>query len=878
MSYGGLDSVLTALPESAFSFDRSGWSPIGLRGQYGAPSPSDFYPVPLATPSATTASSGEPDSPPSMYGFGNTYQSDSSSGSSPADITGLLPSRHQWPQQQQQQQQQQQLGQLQTNSYPAHPTQSPLGGGSGGASPWFSLFPPQVGMPSSSSTSPRALADPNGSASLADWAVQHEFDRHGGLPTPPPSSSTLGDAKEGRPTTDDLHRLYASGTGAVRQPSPPQGRHHPYLVSAAVGANAAESSASAAHRRAIGADARAPVSADQPLDATALQQQPVKSGRLGVKRRQKYTRSRTGCLGCRSRRIKCDEGRPICRRCQVAKRECCFPDPTDGKKGKGKGQTESDEDEDADQIAGGVETDGAQLDLPFDITAALTDGLGMNNAPVGWDRAFTGEGLSVGASLDAVLASAAAGHAENGKNNLLAPPLLNTPNFLLPWFPTPQEQSLILHYCANAADLMIAIPQGINPLLAINLPLALAAPRGTNLAADALRITLLGIGAVHQAFLLARSGVSTTQTTATFQYASNLRDMGKELVRRAALPEGGGIASDAALSAGTSLATIDIFFGGSGWQENFALAKRMVAARGGPARMLKDSTPTQLSDGITATPSRLILEILAIYETFGSLTTGDEPELISDSDSWWFESSGSTFEEHSVETQFGMSRVMVHLFSRTARLLARAAKTGTGFLPEGSSTNKLSADSVLHVDSSGSGLLPASVMPYVYVPSEDSNEAQGLASEAARLSRDIDSWIESLAFSTVEHERVQVGNRAYAHCMKILLLRMVYGRARDDSSVQAAAQEVLQHCSISTAALGMSIDLMWPAVIAGCCVEGSARQWLLTLLEGFKSQCCFDVDTASRIIQEVWRRVDAGEPRADWKPVCDDFGLQVLLC
>lgn len=458
------------------------------------------------------------------------------------------------------------------------------------------------------------------------------------------------------------------------------------------------------------------------------------------------------------------------------------------------------------------------------------------------------------------------------------PHQLTIVSVLLPWFPTPQEQSLILHYCANAADLMIAIPQGINPLLAINLPLALAAPRGTNLAADALRITLLGIGAVHQAFLLARSGVSTTQTTATFQYASNLRDMGKELVRRATLPEGGGIASDAALSAGTSLATIDIFFGGSGWQENFALAKRMVAARGGPARMLKDSTPTHLSDGVTATPSRLILEILAIYETFGCLTMGEEPELISDRDSWWFESSGSTFEEHSVETQFGMSRVMVHLFSRTARLLARAAKTGTGFLPEGSPTNKLSADSVLHVDSSGSGLLPASVMPYVYVPSEDSNEPAGLASEAARLSRDIDMWIESLAFSSVEHERVQVGNRAYAHAMKILLLRMVYGRSRDDSSVQAAAQEVLQHCSISTAALGMSIDLMWPAVIAGCCVEGSARQWLLTLLEGFKSQCCFDVDTASRIIQEVWRRVDAGEPRADWKPVCDDFGLQVLLC
>lgn len=49
---------------------------------------------------------------------------------------------------------------------------------------------------------------------------------------------------------------------------------------------------------------------------------------------------------------------------------------------------------------------------------------------------------------------------------------------LLPWFPTAEERSLILHYCANAADLMMAIPSGLNPMLAINLPLALDSPRG----------------------------------------------------------------------------------------------------------------------------------------------------------------------------------------------------------------------------------------------------------------------------------------------------------------------------------------------------------------------------------------------------------------
>jgi len=43
-----------------------------------------------------------------------------------------------------------------------------------------------------------------------------------------------------------------------------------------------------------------------------------------------------------------------------------------------------------------------------------------------------------------------------------------------------------------------------------------------------------------------------------------------------------------------------------------------------------------------------------------------------------------------------------------------------------------------------------------------------------------------------------------------------------------------------------------------------------------RAQCCFDIETATTIIVEAWRRVDAGEQRADWKPVCEDLGLQVL--
>ncbi|KAK5998511.1 hypothetical protein PT974_00890 [Cladobotryum mycophilum] len=42
---------------------------------------------------------------------------------------------------------------------------------------------------------------------------------------------------------------------------------------------------------------------------------------------QKHRRTRSGCFMCRSRRVKCDEARPICERCKKGNRECVYPDP-----------------------------------------------------------------------------------------------------------------------------------------------------------------------------------------------------------------------------------------------------------------------------------------------------------------------------------------------------------------------------------------------------------------------------------------------------------------------------------------------------------------------------------------------------------------------
>ncbi|KAF2722860.1 hypothetical protein K431DRAFT_221480 [Polychaeton citri CBS 116435] len=53
------------------------------------------------------------------------------------------------------------------------------------------------------------------------------------------------------------------------------------------------------------------------------------SGMIGARKTGKEIkrRTKTGCLTCRKRRIKCDEGHPTCRNCQKSKRECLGYDP-----------------------------------------------------------------------------------------------------------------------------------------------------------------------------------------------------------------------------------------------------------------------------------------------------------------------------------------------------------------------------------------------------------------------------------------------------------------------------------------------------------------------------------------------------------------------
>ncbi|CCA70153.1 hypothetical protein PIIN_04092, partial [Serendipita indica DSM 11827] len=57
------------------------------------------------------------------------------------------------------------------------------------------------------------------------------------------------------------------------------------------------------------------------LSSTSGPDTPLSGAAGAARKRPKYTRSKKGCLTCRSKKIKCDERKPICTRCEHGHRE-----------------------------------------------------------------------------------------------------------------------------------------------------------------------------------------------------------------------------------------------------------------------------------------------------------------------------------------------------------------------------------------------------------------------------------------------------------------------------------------------------------------------------------------------------------------------------
>ncbi|KAI0329435.1 hypothetical protein GY45DRAFT_1346580 [Cubamyces sp. BRFM 1775] len=422
-----------------------------------------------------------------------------------------------------------------------------------------------------------------------------------------------------------------------------------------------------------------------------------------------------------------------------------------------------------------------------------------------------------------------------------SPQLLTPVDPIEPYFPTHQERNLIRHYCDNALSIIMAFPSE-NPVLVANFQFLFDGVRGMDSAVESLRSALLGVASVHQSFLLSRSGVTQQAAEEALRVAESFRSKSEHLLV-AACSTPAGCQNDAALAAAVSIALIDIFSCGRRWSKSLGFAKNLVRTRGGPGLLLARSKGHRSNTVTGVSRARLLLEIIAVYELFGCLAKGQAPSLLN-IDCWWLTKTNAEDTVSYSDKVFGMSREFLMVLAKVATLVSRVLN------PASARVDELPEDGNLLAD-----------------PDAQTREAQVLY-------KTLENW-QSEACTL--HQRAQVGNCVYQHAAQIILLRDVLKAPPDDALVQGHAAAILTLC-LECGQNGMGVDLTWPVIIAGSQLYGADRPRVLSIFELFRYETsCYEIETSESIVLQVWQRLDANHPRADWRSVMQDNDLDVLI-
>ncbi|CAO1636220.1 unnamed protein product [Sympodiomycopsis kandeliae] len=143
----------------------------------------------------------------------------------------------------------------------------------------------------------------------------------------PPNGSypTYDPFQHGGGLADGPSRLRSMSSSAIG------GRTHPYgYQGAGSAASAAAAMGLVPHGEMLQMDAHG-----HPIQGVGLVGPQIGPGG-GATRRAKFKRSRTGCLVCRKRKVKCSQDGTPCKQCRIGKRDCYYDDNPPKRKRKGK--------------------------------------------------------------------------------------------------------------------------------------------------------------------------------------------------------------------------------------------------------------------------------------------------------------------------------------------------------------------------------------------------------------------------------------------------------------------------------------------------------------------------------------------------------------
>ncbi|WVQ97886.1 hypothetical protein IAU59_005003 [Kwoniella sp. CBS 9459] len=615
----------------------------------------------------------------------------------------------------------------------------------------------------------------------------------------------------------------------------------------------------------------------------------------------KATRSRNGCLICRSRRLKCDLEKPECRRCVNYGAECVYPekkafDPNAiaEKLARRHRSTTTPSQQINDHSQNSIKPElqsfpssssqsQAQIQSPLALPAFSSP-----NNPVQMQQ--TGSPLLAGTltnpnsnmSLDPLTRQGSG----SGTGAWVArPPALvqqmdtvellmaltrdtrmgayfggplDPPEFLRATFPV-DEDLRCFHHCVTYSLSILVTEEDHNPWVDHVTRLFLFPSEDAPLSCESLKQGMLAMGAIHLSSLEARGSVTGSTHGASRDLGLKYRWEAVKLLRQAKSTPSE-LESDAFLAAAIMLCCDDVLGANPHWREVLRLALLAVRRRGGCERILFPEDGDASLDPSLMPLRRCLIETLVVNDLSASLVTGEPTVVLTESASWWERlCRPDATDPFSFEYTTGWHRSVPPIWARVINLLFESHHLERQALldPDFSLTEPITLISSVH-------------------PSSASSRWSELSGNITRLAGDMQKWIVDV-LPTLTRKRTRDGSLAMWHAMYIMVLKDLTKRPRSDPELQASALAVLDVC----AQVGDKVEWMnFPLLIAcSALIDPMQRQRARDILRWFKVQCCYEIDVVESVIEECWKRIDDGmdEEACSWREILLEMGCSVLI-
>ncbi|WWC73557.1 uncharacterized protein I206_107529 [Kwoniella pini CBS 10737] len=142
-----------------------------------------------------------------------------------------------------------------------------------------------------------------------------------------------------------------------------------------------------------------------------------------------------------------------------------------------------------------------------------------------------------------------------------------------------------------------------------------------------------------------------------------------------------------------------------------------------------------------------------------------------------------------------------------------------------------------------------------------------LQQASSELMSELKIWDEAENFTPL-HPRTQYGNHSYRHAIRIRMLRKVYNIPSEDERVIKSSQAIIELAGEMLALYGKITWLTWPILIAGFEIPPThpSRRTALEMLGAFGPHACFDNRAAARMLSDYWMWHDMdGDHATSWE-------------